>query len=1014
MPMEKHRTITLKRIKAFKKTLEGCLYTAKAPVSLTVYSPEDNKEHNRITFAEAMKGDFKPISVGEKVGPGWSTHWFKVTMNVPAEWKDKETHLLWNTASEACIFDESGEILQGLSYDHKTDFVLSVDKKEQKDSVLYVEVACNTLFGVGDPHEYLDTESETPAGTIKQAELGLFNREAWDLYWDFEIIADMAEELPENDVRGNQARGVANAMCNACDPNDPSTFAAAREIAAEFLNQKAGEGSLKLAAIGNGHLDTAWLWPVAESRRKAYRTMSAVVHYMDEYPEYKFAWSQALYWEWAEQNHPQHFEKMKEKVKSGQLLPTGGSWIEPDCNLPSGESLVRQFLYGQRYYKQKLGFDCEIFWQPDVFGYSAQLPQIMKGVGLKYFLTQKMSWNQVNRMPHHSFYWEGLDGSQVLTSFPPADCYEAPATVKSVLYTQNNYKDKDRTDEAVYLFGHGDGGGGPTKGMLESIRRMNNLDGMPKVEMSAPIDFFHRLEKKGDDLCKWVGELYLELHRGTYTAQAAQKLYNRLSEIMMHEIEFLSTVTNNPIEKEELDRIWKVIMLNQFHDIIPGSSIQEAHEVSREEYKEILATGAELLQKVVDAFAGDKGDKVLAINTTTRPRTEVVTLPEGIKGTQTAADGSELAVITAPGLGYAVTEPAVCSKSVSVKEVDGSYVFENDQIKAVIASNGRLTSLFDKEVEREVVEADKEANNLVLFDDKPIYWDAWDIDIYHMEKRKDVDAATSIKIVEEGPIRAAIEVTYSVGKESKMTQVISLDSIERRLDFDCEVDWHETDQLLKVEFPWDVRSTEATYETQFGHLRRPTHFNTSWDMAKFEVCAHRWADLSEHGYGVAVLNDCKYGYSTKDNVMALSLLRSPKRPDKTCDMGVHNFRYAVYPHSGTVQDSGVIDQGYAFNMPMQLKATAKELSDNAWFTVDNDAIIVDTLKTAEDSKDIVLRIYESHGSRGSFNLSSTLPVKSVALCNMLETEDQPLELVDGKVNVKVEPFKIITLKVTLA
>jgi len=385
-----------------------------------------------------------------------------------------------------------------------------------------------------------------------------------------------------------------------------------------------------------------------------------------------------------------------------------------------------------------------------------------------------------------------------------------------------------------------------------------------------------------------------------------------------------------------------------------------------------------------------------------------------VKGTQTAADGSELAIITAPGLGYAVTEPAVCSKSVSVKEVDGSYVFENDQIKAVIAANGRMTSLFDKEVEREVVEAGKEANNLVLFDDKPIYWDAWDIDIYHMEKRKDVGAATSIKIVEEGPIRAAIEVTYSVGKESKMTQVISLDSIERRLDFDCEVDWHETDQLLKVEFPWDVRSTEATYETQFGHLRRPTHFNTSWDMAKFEVCAHRWADLSEHGYGVAVLNDCKYGYSTKDNVMALSLLRSPKRPDKTCDMGFHNFRYAVYPHSGTVQDSGVIDQGYAFNIPMQLKATAKELSDNAWFTVDNDAIIVDTLKTAEDSKDIVLRIYESHGSRGSFNLSSTLPVKSVALCNMLETEDQPLELVDGKINVKVEPFKIITLKVTLA
>ena len=1010
--MDKHRDVTLRRIKGFQKDLEATIYSQTVPVELSVYSPEDNKDHNRMTFAEAMKGEYKPIQVGEQVGPGWSTHWFKVDVTIPEGWSELPLDLLWNSHSEACLFSTSGEILQGLSYDHKTEYRLSDEEKAAGKFTIYVEVACNTLFGVGDPGEYLDTDSPTPAGTLKQAELAVFNPKAWELYWDYIVISEMSHELAANHPRGAQALGVANKVANVCFPGDYSTYDDALALTNEYLSKKAGEGAFKLAAVGNAHTDTAWLWPVAETKRKIYRTMSAVLRYMDDYPEYKFAWSQALYWEWAEQEHPEHFQKMIEKVKAGQLLPTGGAWVEPDCNLPNGESLVRQFLYGQLYYKNKIDFDCEIFWQPDVFGYAAQLPQIMQEVELKYFLTQKMSWNQFNKLPHHSMWWEGLDGSKVLTHFPPADCYEGPTTVKSLTYTQNNYKDHDRTDEAIYLYGHGDGGGGPTKGMLETIRRTNDLDGMPKLTQSTPIDFFHRLEEKGDDLCKWVGELYLELHRGTYTAQAKQKLYNRLSEILMRDTELLSVVTGNELDKEELDRVWKLILINQFHDIIPGSSIQEAHEVSREEYADILASGQKMLDEVLAAFTGEAGDKLQAVNTLGHDRTEVVELPEGIAGSQTAANGKQLGVVSAPSVGFSVAPAAASDNSVSVREENGSFIFENSSITATINSAGRLSSLFDKNEEREVLAEGSVGNNLAMFDDKPLYWDAWDIDIYHMEKRWDVSPATSIKILEEGPLRASIEVKYEISEVSTMTQVISLDALTSQVEFDCDVEWYEDNKLLKVEFPWAIQSEKATYEIQYGNVERPTHFNTSWDMAKFEVCAQRWADLAEYGYGVALINDCKYGYSTKDNVMALSLLRSPKRPDKTCDMGEHKFRYAVMPHSGTFQEAGVIQAAERFNVPMKLNTTAKEEVEQSWFSVNKDNVIIDCVKKAEESDAIIVRLYEAHGRRGKFELNSTLPVKSISRCNAIERQDQPLDWNDG-LSMLAEPFKIITLKIEL-
>ncbi|MCP4178998.1 MAG: alpha-mannosidase [bacterium] len=998
--MQKHRDITIKRIQSFKNKLNNSIYTKRAAIELSVFSPTDNVAHNRISFQEAIRGDFTPTEIGIKFEPEWSTHWFKVEISIPESWKNKNIHFLWNSKSEACIFSETGDILQGLSVDHKSEYALTDNQKTQNKLTLYVELACNTIFGVGAPDQYLDQESPTPAGSLEVAEIAIFNPKAWELYWDYIIVADMAEELSINSTRGEQALGAANKCINYYLAGDYNNAAL---VLKNFLKQKAGDGTLKLAAVGNAHTDTAWLWPVVETKRKIYRTVSAALRYMDDYPEYKFAWSQALYWDWAEKEHPSHFNEMKEKVSRGQLIPTGGAWVEPDCNLPSGESLIRQFLYGQRYYIDKLNYRCEIFWQPDVFGYSAQLPQIMKKCGLKYFLTQKMSWNQTNKMPHHSMIWQGLDGTEVLTHFPPADCYEGPATVKSIEYTRNNYKDKDRSDEAIYLYGLGDGGGGPTRGMLESIRRMNNLDGMPKVTQSTPIEFFNRLEKSSDELCKWVGELYLELHRGTYTSQAKQKLYNRKIELLMHNIELLYSVIGIEFfDKDEIDRIWKVILLNQFHDIIPGSSIQEVHEVSRKEYEETLDTMQSLLKQLLSVLNKNEGKKILAVNTISTARTEVVELP----------NSKDLAVIFAPSMGYSVSEPVKHNGSVNIKIEGEQYILQNKFIRAVFNSSGRLTSLYDYDESRELIPNGEVGNNLTLFNDKPINWDAWDSDPFHLETKRNVANAGSIKVVEDEQLRVAIEVEYKISDKSTMKQLISLTAISKRIDVESWVDWHETDTFLKVEFPWNIHSNTATYEVQFGHVNRTTHSNTSWDMAQFEVCAQKWADLSEYGYGISILNDCKYGYATDGNIMSLSLLRSPKRPDKTCDMGEHHFRYAILPHSGSFQNAGVIYEAQCFNNPMLLLPTSLNETSVSWFSTDVKNVIIDTVKPAEDGSAIIVRMYEAHGRRQSFSLFSSLPISNIETCNCLEEFIDKL-VWDKKVDLIIKPFEIISLRVTL-
>jgi alpha-mannosidase len=878
---------------------------------------------------------------------------------------------------------------------------------------LAIEVACNGLFGLAN------SESLEQIGILRQAEIAIFDAEAWALYWDFMLIQEMAEHLPVNTPRAGQALFVANAMVNLIDPEQRSTWPAARQLAAHFLAAHNGDSQHRITAVGHAHIDTAWLWPLAETKRKCVRSFATAINYMANYPDYLFVCSQAQQYAWIKENTPDLYNRIRERVRSGQFIPVGGTWVEPDCNIPSGESLVRQFLYGQRFFQQEFGIHCQEFWNPDVFGYSGALPQIIRGAGMRYFLTQKLSWNQFNKPASHSFWWEGIDGSRVLTHFPPADTYNANMSVKEVLYNVSNFKDHERSNESMMLYGIGDGGGGPTLEMIERAQRMKDVDGLPLIRFEAPSAFFDRLAAGAHEFTTWVGELYFELHRGTYTTQARNKRGNRACEWLLHDVEFLSAAAwalhGASYPGAEIERLWKLVLLNQFHDIIPGSSINEVYVDSARDYAYINEQGTALRTTAFEVFdPAQRGASVVVINTLGRNRRELVELPEGMEGGQVNAAGRSLAVVQAPALGFAVQTPQnTVADAVRVEESETIFTLENQQVRAVLGRDGRLISLIHKDSGRESLAAGEYGNRFMLYDDRPNDWDAWDIDIFHLETGKEDGAVKSARLLEAGPLRGAVEFEYAVGAHSWCRQVVSLSVLSSRLDFDNQVEWHEKHRFLKVEFPLNVRAPNAAYEIQFGHVQRPTHYNTSWDVARFEVCAHKWADLSESGFGVALLNDCKYGYAAQGHVLRLSLLRAPTLPDPYADEGKHQFRYALLPHTGTLQEAGVIEEAYRFNAPLLLAASNGAAHEQSLLAVDAPSVVIDTVKKAEDENALIVRMYEAFGGRCRLRLSSPLPVKRASRVNLLEQEESEAAWQAGGVNLDIKPFEIITLKLDL-
>ncbi|KAA0724304.1 Alpha-mannosidase 2C1 [Triplophysa tibetana] len=1023
-PVLKNRRTLLERAEKFISdiyftdcNLRGRLFGETHPVeSISVF-----KCQKRIAHSESIQQNFEPCKVGDAFGPTWWTCWFKVTLKIPDAWRGREVHMRWESDGEGMVWRDQRPV-QGLTKEgEKTSYVLTKCLKDNEPHSidLYVELACNGLFGAGQG-SMIAAPDPNRKFTLQKAELVVFNRDVRELLTDFEMLVDIVKLLGEGEQRGYQALFTANEMVNLCDPADPSSFASARSLAQNFFSQKNGESQHVVHAMGHCHIDTAWLWPYEETIRKCARSWVTVIRLMEKNPEFVFTCSQAQQFEWVKSWYPDLFSEIKHFVQKGRFIPVGGTWVEMDGNLPSGESMVRQFLHGQNFFKEEFGQYCKEFWLPDTFGYSAQLPQIMKGCGITRFLTQKLSWNLVNTFPHSTFFWEGIDGAQVLTHFPPGNSYGMKGKVEDLINTVKNNKDKGRANHSAVLFGFGDGGGGPTQLMIDRLERVRDTDGLPKVQVSCPDLLFSQLESDSALLCTWVGELFLELHNGTYTTQAKIKLGNRQCEALLHDVEVASCLAlcrgeNFTYPRSKLQELWRLLLINQFHDVIPGSCIEMVVDDALKYYDEIRTTGFKLLLSACESLRSDPAhttsSNMAVLNTLPWERTEVVTLPgEELK--------TRLALVRVPSVGVSpVTDTVESVPPVSVTTMDdGNIQMENGILKAVIDRAGRLTSVLLVQTNREAISEGCFANQFILFDDVPLYWDAWDVMDYHLQTRKPViDIIEPAKVVSSGGIRGSVTFSLRISNKSTITQEVILDACCSYIKFNTKMDWEEAHKFLKVEFPVQVRNPSATYEIQFGHLQRPTHRNTSWDWARFEVWAHKWADLSEYGFGVALLNNCKYGYSIHQNIMAMSLLRAPKSPDANADMGCHQFTYALMPHTGTFQESSVIQSAYNLNFPLR---PYKAVISESWsaFSVTSPAVILETIKQAEGKKNALLvRLYESHGSSVTAILSTSLPVKEAWHCDLLERPDPsiPVSKTASGISLTFKPFQIRSLLLIL-
>ncbi|MEO8812575.1 MAG: glycoside hydrolase family 38 C-terminal domain-containing protein [Caulobacteraceae bacterium] len=1003
---------TRARLAAFARRLARSIYPEKTPATaIEAAGPTD-----RIGFAEAAALDYRPVKIGAPLGPLWSTWWMRITVDIPEAWRGARVDLHWDSRSEALLWLD-GRSAAGLNIGRSAARLTPAATGGER-LVFHVEVACNRAFGASDG------DGRAPPGDpyrLAACEIRRFDPAAWDLFHDFETLRRLeADRVPPQTTVAFGAAGKAvvrpaldstwagrllhdlNRVCNVLIPEDPVTWADGRRILADLLAVRNGGVVHELSAVGHAHIDTAWLWPIEETRRKCQRTFATAVGLMDAYPEFRFAASQAWQYAAIEEVDPDLFARIKAKAAGGQWIPVGGSWVEPDCNLPSGESLCRQFLYGQRWFERAFGVRSRIFWNPDVFGYAGQLPQLMREAGMDRFLTQKLSWNRFTVPPHHSFRWRGIDGSEVLTHFPPADTYNGVAGVEELRYHAANYKDADRSAHGLYLFGHGDGGGGPAPEMIEALRRTADLQGVPRTTFRDPDAFFDLLEADRGRLAAIEGELYFEYHRGTYTSQAEVKRLNRLIEGRLQALEYLCVAAGHAgvsaPTREAIEGLWRVLLVNQFHDILPGSSIAEVYERTGAELRALANTVDGHARDLLDAL-GDPGaapDDWRPVDTLGFPRAEVVKTPAG-----------DLAWIEAPA--FAAGRVTATLETASLREADGGgFILENSHLRAVLTASGSVKSLVHLATGRECLSGT--GNRIVLFEDRPIQYEAWDIDPFALETARDAPDAHDAAVTGRGHLRAAVRFERRLGAGSVMSQTVRLDAGSRHLAFDTVLDWRERRVLVKAMFPVACRAPFATYETMFGAVERPTHANTDADLARFEVPGHRWADLSDPAFGVSLLSDARYGFSTFENWMALSLARGPVSPDPTADIGRHTFRYGLFPHGGDWRAAGVVAEGARFNREVVWVRGAPAILGRTLVSATPAGVVVDTIKPAEDGEGWVARLYESAGAAAVVRLDFGVPVRRVWLSNTLEDRLEPIALVDGGCRLEMRGFQVTTLR----
>lgn len=958
---------------------------------------------------DGIAESYQPARIGEPWGPAWGTSWFRFSGEIPTQWKgevvEARIDLGFNNygwgpgfSAEGLAYWPDGRPAKGLHPDNQW-LRLASPARGGEDVNFYVEAAANPR--ISGPVTWLgDTETAgaEPLYQLDRAELAVFNPTVWQLVRDLEVLGELMAELPVDQPRRHEILAAVGSALDVLDITDVVASAEqTRQLLAGVLQSPANASAHRISAVGHAHIDSAWLWPLRETVRKVARTVSNTVDLMDEYPDYVFAMSQAQQLAWIKEYRPEVYQRVKEKVAGGQFVPVGGMWVESDTNMPGSEAMARQFSHGKRFYLDEFGIETEEVWLPDSFGYSAAMPQLVQLSGSRWFLTQKISWSQSNKFPHHTFWWEGIDGTRIFTHFPPVDTYNATFAGKELAHAERNFRDKGAASRSLVPFGHGDGGGGATREMLGRAQRLANLEGSPRVEITTPADFFTKAHNEYPDAPVWVGELYLELHRGTYTSQAKTKRGNRRSEHLLREAELWAATaavrTNFDYPYEQLDRIWKTVLLHQFHDILPGSSIAWVHRQAAETYRQLADELESIIEGAQHALAGE-GAVELVFNAAPHTRDKV---PAG-------------GAYVRSGAGHS---PVV------VTDTDDGWLVDNGQIRVCVDTSGSITSVFDIAAGREAIAPGQLANLLQVHPDLPNHWDAWDIDSFYRNKVTDLLEADEVTLAYAGSAKVAIKVVRRFGA-STISQLISLSAGTNRVDFDTEVDWRESETLLKAAFPIDIRAADSAAETQFGHVKRPTHTNTSWQAAQFEICAHRFMHVAEPGWGAAIVNDSVYGHDVSRAVRAdagttttvrLSLLRAPRFPDPEADQGVHHFRYAFVPGSSIID---AVQEGYRINLPARRVLGSNTVAP--LLSVDNDKVVLESIKLADDaSGDIVVRMYEAVGGRASARVVSTEALERVVSTDLLERAlpDGEHQVIDNGVVLSLRPFQIMTLRLKL-
>lgn len=1097
---------------------------------------------------EVLEEQWKDISVGTR----WKAkddivRWFRRKVTIPQEFHGQKVVLDIEVGGEGLVY-VNGEMKSAItSYIElwaatRTRVLLAPKAKGNESLDILIEAGLHYM----EFAKYRSKGMETIEYQFRSAKLCQVDTKVEKYYFDaivtYEVIQVLGGKtsgvLPKNiqemiasfvkyDKYGNI---ICDKLVEALERSllaldfdfSRERLLASIDDAERILNDKLSEiphlPQGQIILTGHSHIDVAWLWPIKETIKKCSRTFSNTIALLEEYPEHIFTQSQPQVYEYTKKYYPELYEKIKEKVEEGRWELIGNSWVECDTNIPSGESLVRQLLYGRKFFIDEFGKCSDVLWMPDVFGYSWSLPQIIKRSGMKFFYTSKLNNNDVNRFPYSLFWWQGIDGTRVISYLQRAT-YNGEINPSYINELWTNYDQKDVHNEILGTYGFGDGGGGPTYEMLEYSKRLKKFPGMPETKIASAQSFFESVFEKVEsgecNLPVWNDEMYYEFHRGTYTSQANNKKNNRKSELLYRQSEIISSVALNKFNTEypieQLTEGWKLILLNQFHDIIPGSSINEVHKDSQEDYEKIFKIGSDIEDKSLKAVVSN----ICFDNTTTELNTNInaitninedvekndifgyivvfnylswpVTGPleckipisrakmwmkEDLSALSTAALEKELAsrlvlkdtkgnnipcsikvlhdkdngekenivicfeAFDVPSIGYTSYSLVYESKRSEVNNSESTNIIvtkefmENKFFKIYFDNTGTICRIYDKIADREVLVEDGLGNVLQIFEDRPARESAWNIDIEYQKKSWIVDELKSIDIKEVSPVKGVLRIVKTFN-ESEITQDITIYASTPRIDFFTHVEWQETEKLLKAAFEVNVLSPFATYEIAFGSIRRPTHWNTTWDQAKFEVPAHKWADLSEGGYGVSILNDSKYGYDIKDNTMRITLLKAPVYPDLVADKGSHDFVYSLYPHEEDWIRGRIVNAGYELNVPLkplfvnamneEAMASIENSSANqekqcllphtaSFVRIDKDNVIVDTLKAAEDGDGLIMRVYESAGIRGTVKISMDLEVLNVWECNLMEENEKQIELKDGSIYLNIKPYEIKTLR----